>query len=69
MRGTPRRQAIERDFAVRLRAARVPVTVDFSLEGNQVVLLPRRDGRPLGGRFAGSGMADRLLEDRRREPR
>jgi antitoxin PrlF len=44
--------------------------VDFEFRDGEVVLVTGvREIRPLGGRFAGSGMADRLLEDRRREPR
>jgi AbrB family looped-hinge helix DNA binding protein len=43
--------------------------VDFSLEGDRIVLLPRRSQTPLGGRFAKSGMAARLLQDRAAEPR
>jgi AbrB family looped-hinge helix DNA binding protein len=43
--------------------------VDFELRDDQVVIIPRRAAVSLGGRFAGSGMAERLLDDRRREPR
>jgi AbrB family looped-hinge helix DNA binding protein len=43
--------------------------VDFELQGEQIVLVARRVPTALGGRFAGSGMAARLLEDRGREPR
>ena len=44
--------------------------VEFALEDGRVILAPRRPERALlGGRFAGSGMAARLLEDRAREPR
>lgn len=44
--------------------------VDFELRDGQIVLVTGvHEVRPLGGRFAGSGMAERLLEDRRREPR
>jgi AbrB family looped-hinge helix DNA binding protein len=44
--------------------------VDFELrEDNLVVLVPRARSAGLGGRFAGSGMAARLLDDRGREPR
>ena len=42
--------------------------VDFELDGDQVVLTASRDRPNLGGRFKGSGMAKRLLEDRAREP-
>jgi AbrB family looped-hinge helix DNA binding protein len=38
--------------------------VDFALEGDRVVLTARRRPRVLRGRFAGSGMVARLLEDR-----
>lgn len=43
--------------------------VDFALEGERIVLLPRRSRTRLGGRFAKSGMAARLLQDRAAEPR
>lgn len=43
--------------------------VEFALEGEHVVIAPRRAGLGLGGRFAASGMATRLLADRAREPR
>lgn len=46
--------------------------VEFDLRREEVVLVPvARTGRelPLGGRFKRSGMAARLLEERRREPR
>lgn len=43
--------------------------VDFDLEGERVVLSRRPDAPRLGGRFAGSGMTDRLVDDRAREPR
>ncbi|HEU0318896.1 MAG TPA: AbrB/MazE/SpoVT family DNA-binding domain-containing protein [Solirubrobacteraceae bacterium] len=43
--------------------------VDFDLRGEQIVLVARRQPSALGGRFANSGMATRLLEDRAREPR
>lgn len=43
--------------------------VDFALDGDRVVLTAHRDARPLHGRFAASGMAARLLEDRANEPR
>jgi AbrB family looped-hinge helix DNA binding protein len=45
------------------------MAVDFALENERIVLLPRRSGSRLGGRFAGSGMAARLLQDRGAEPR
>ncbi|HET9153524.1 MAG TPA: AbrB/MazE/SpoVT family DNA-binding domain-containing protein [Solirubrobacterales bacterium] len=43
--------------------------VDFEAVGDGIVV--RKAGRPssLRGRFAKSGMASRLLEDRRNEPR
>jgi antitoxin PrlF len=43
--------------------------VDFELRDEEIVLVARRRPSALGGRFAGSGMAARLVEDRRREPR
>ncbi|WP_354700203.1 hypothetical protein DSM112329_00467 [Paraconexibacter sp. AEG42_29] len=43
--------------------------VDFELRDDMVVLIARNRPATLGGRFAGSGMAGRLLEDRGREPR
>lgn len=43
--------------------------VEFELKGAQIVLKASRLPAALGGRFAGSGMASRLLEDRGREPR
>lgn len=43
--------------------------VEFELEGDRIVLVARRLPARLGGRFAHSGMAARLLEDRAREPR
>jgi len=43
--------------------------VEFELRGDELVLLPGRDPDRLGGRFAKSGMAARLLEERSREPR
>jgi len=43
--------------------------VEFELDGQRLSIKATR-GRPrLGGRFAQSGMAQRLLEDRSREPR
>jgi AbrB family looped-hinge helix DNA binding protein len=41
--------------------------VEFSLEGNRVVVSARPRGRQLRGRFQGSGMAARLVADRARE--
>jgi antitoxin PrlF len=43
--------------------------VTFELEGDRVVVAAGDSGHRLGGRFARSGMAARLLEDRRQEPR
>ena len=45
--------------------------VDFALEGERIILfpLPRQTYTGLGGRFAKSGMAARLLQDRAAEPR
>jgi AbrB family looped-hinge helix DNA binding protein len=42
--------------------------VDFEIDGDRITLVRRR-GRSLGGMFKNSGMAERLLEDRAREPR
>ena len=44
--------------------------VDFDLRDDEVIVrLSRSERTMLGGRFGGSGMASRLLEDRAREPR
>jgi bifunctional DNA-binding transcriptional regulator/antitoxin component of YhaV-PrlF toxin-antitoxin module len=43
--------------------------VEFELEGQRLSIRAARGGSGLGGRFARSGMAERLLEDRSREPR
>jgi AbrB family looped-hinge helix DNA binding protein len=43
--------------------------VEFSLDGERVIVAPRSARPRLGGRFAASGMAARLLEDRSREPK
>jgi len=43
--------------------------VDFELDDDRITLVARRQPARLGGRFAASGMAARLLEDRAREPR
>jgi AbrB family looped-hinge helix DNA binding protein len=43
--------------------------VDFELRDEEIVLVARRSTLQLGGRFAKTGMAARLLEDRAREPR
>ena len=43
--------------------------VEVAFADEQIVISARRRAASLGGRFANSGMAKRLLEDRRREPR
>lgn len=43
--------------------------VDFELEDGRIVLIASRSHAALGGRFAGSGMASRLIEDRGQELR
>ncbi len=43
--------------------------VDFQLRDEQIVLIVHRTPTRLGGRFARTGMAGRLLADRAREPR
>ncbi len=44
--------------------------VDVALrDGGEIVLVACKRRPGLGGRFANSGMAARLLEDRAREPR
>ncbi len=43
--------------------------VDFELRDQEIVMVARRSAGRLGGRFAKTGMAARLLEDRAREPR
>lgn len=43
--------------------------VEFELDDDRITLVVRRQRPRLGGRFARSGMAARLLEDRAREPR
>jgi AbrB family looped-hinge helix DNA binding protein len=43
--------------------------VEFELRNDEIVVVARRRPADLGGRFARSGMAARLLEDRTREPR
>jgi AbrB family looped-hinge helix DNA binding protein len=42
--------------------------VDVELQGTTIVVTARKRPRGLGGRFAQSGMAARLLEDRAVEP-
>ena len=56
--------------AVRERARLQPGDeVEFELRSDEVVLHAKRAPARLGGRFANSGMASRLLEDRARDPR
>lgn len=56
--------------ALRDRAGLAPgVAVDFVWEEGRIVLTPAEPERPLGGRFARTGMAARLLDDRAAEPR
>jgi AbrB family looped-hinge helix DNA binding protein len=43
--------------------------VDISLDGESIVITAKRTSLELGGRYAGSGMAARLLDDRANEPR
>lgn len=43
--------------------------VDFEFRGDEIVLVARRLPVQLAGRFAQSGMAKRLLDDRARESR
>jgi hypothetical protein len=43
--------------------------VDFELRDKEIVLVARYSPVRLGGRFAKTGMASRLLDDRAREPR
>jgi AbrB family looped-hinge helix DNA binding protein len=43
--------------------------VDVELRDDTIVVTARRRPRRLGGRFAHTGMAERLLADRRDEPR
>lgn len=42
--------------------------VDVKAEGGEVVVKLHAPGGPLGGRYRGSGMASRLLEERASEP-
>jgi AbrB family looped-hinge helix DNA binding protein len=42
--------------------------VDFEVKNEEIVLKSVDVGSSLGGRFEQSGMAARLLEDRRHEP-
>jgi AbrB family looped-hinge helix DNA binding protein len=43
--------------------------VEFELNGQLLSIRAARGRSEMGGRFAQSGMAQRLLEDRSREPR
>lgn len=43
--------------------------VEIEWDEDRIVIAARQRSRLLGGRFAHSGMAARLLEDRRSEPR
>jgi AbrB family looped-hinge helix DNA binding protein len=43
--------------------------VEIAFNEDRVVIVARRRDGALGGRFARSGMAERLLDDRRLEPR
>jgi antitoxin PrlF len=55
---------------LRERAGLLPgADVEFELEGDRVSIVAAQRHLGLGGRFAGSGMAARLLDDRAREPR
>jgi antitoxin PrlF len=55
---------------LRERAGLLPgADVEFKLDGQQVSIRAAERRPSLGGRFAHSGMAGRLLEDRSREPR
>ena len=45
------------------------VDVEFELNGKRVTMIAADHRSTLGGRFAGSGMAARLLDDRAHEPR
>lgn len=55
---------------LRERAGLQPgVDVEFTLNGKRVTMVAAKNRSTLGGRFAGSGMAARLLDDRAREPR
>lgn len=53
---------------LRERAGLHPGTeVDFEIDGDRITLVRHRP--TLGGMFPNTGMAERLLEDRAREPR
>jgi AbrB family looped-hinge helix DNA binding protein len=55
---------------LRERVGLVPgADVEFALDGNSVSIKAADSRDALGGRFARSGMAARLLDDRSHEPR
>ena len=55
---------------LRERAGLAPgVPVDFEWVDGRIVVQPSAPARPLAGRFPDTGMAERLLQDRAREPR
>lgn len=55
---------------LREQAGLVPgADVEFALDGKSVSIKAADSRDALGGRFARSGMAARLLDDRSREPR
>ena len=55
---------------LRERAGLVPgADVEFAIDGKSVSVKAADRSDELGGRFARSGMAARLLDDRAREPR
>jgi AbrB family looped-hinge helix DNA binding protein len=43
--------------------------VEVGVQNDRVIITARRRNDELGGKFAHSGMATRLLDDRAREPR
>ena len=43
--------------------------VEVDLQDDRIIITARRHADTLGGKFAHSGMAARLLDDRAREPR
>lgn len=43
--------------------------VEVGMQDNRIIITARRHADALGGKFAHSGMAARLLEDRAQEPR
>jgi AbrB family looped-hinge helix DNA binding protein len=55
---------------LRERAGLRPGTdVEFGLDGSRITVVAAQRRSKLGGQFAGSGMAARLLDDRAHEPR